>query len=94
MGDVADLSGFPVNTIELPRPPVPLGPEAQERLVLVMAAITDGGTVSTPEAIVRYLDEGFPVSVDEALERPHERRELGDLVDVLLFVMQSPASGR
>ncbi len=87
MSTVLDLSGSPLPAVELPKPLVPVSPDVQAQLVNVMAAIVHG---QRPEEIAAFLTDGFPDWIIEALERPHELNEMNALVDVLLFVQQSP----
>ena len=84
----AVLDGFEVDAVDLPVPPVPVGAEVRDTLLRMLAAALGG---KTPEEIAGYLADGFPESVGLALDRPGERDELDALVDLLLFVQQSPA---
>jgi hypothetical protein len=80
--------GFPAGDRELPTPPIEVSPDTRERLIQSLTEIVAG---STPEELAGYLDDGFPDSTGEALERPGERDEMGAHVDLLLTVLQTPA---
>lgn len=86
---VDDLQGFYVEAVELPRPLVPIGEDCRARLREVLAAAIHG---ETPEAIAGYVTDGFPERIAEALERPFEREEMDDFIDLLLYVQQTPAT--
>lgn len=84
-----DLSGSPLPAVDLPRPLILVSPDVHERLVKLMAAVVHQ---ARPEELATYLSEGFPEWVGNALDAPHERREMDDLVGLLLSVMQTPAA--
>lgn len=88
---VLDLSGFTVPHVDLPRPLVDVSPQTREAMVNVVAAIVHR---ATPEDIAGHLTDGAPDWIGEALERPHEADEMNAMVDLLLYVMQTPADGR
>lgn len=83
------MQGFADDTdATVQRPPIPIDEHTRDRLVRVMASVGGG---ATPEEISGYLEDGFPAEVDEQLERPLEREEMSDYVDVFLAALQHGA---
>jgi hypothetical protein len=86
----ATMDGFEVDDRPILAPPVPVDDVTKERLATALSAIIAG---ATPEDLVDYLEQGFPASVTDALERPGERDEMYAHLDLLLGILQAPAEG-
>ena len=83
------MAGFAVSGPEIPAPLIPIGDEARDRMVRVLAAAVWCGKV--PPEIARFREDGYPHDVIAALGSPLVREELDELLDLLLVEQQSPA---
>lgn len=83
-----DMTGFEAGEQTIPTPQVPIADSTRQRLMLTLYAQILG---HTPEEIVAFIEDGFPDSVTEGLDRDGERDELSAHVDLLLCVQQRPA---
>lgn len=80
--------GFKADPIDLPRPRIGVSDECRDRMILCLAAMM---SFEPPEAIARYMAEGFPSWLDDLLERPLWLEELSAHVDLLLVVQEGAA---
>lgn len=83
------MDGFAVCGREIPAPLIPIGDDARDRMVRVLAAALWCRKV--PPEIAQFREDGFPDDVIAALESPLVREELDELLDLLLVEQQSPA---
>jgi hypothetical protein len=82
------MHGFEVGDRRVLSPPVRIEDDTRDRLVRVMAAVSQG---ATPEDVSEWLEAGFPADVEDQIARPYEADELSAHVDVFLAALQASA---